>query len=107
MSKDHKPSVGELVAVAIESVGGAASLARRLGVTTQAVCFWRDGKRRFPEALGARMESVTGNRVTRQALFPKDWADIWPELADSEEKQPPPPAQQAPAAINSEVRSAA
>lgn len=68
------------VAQAIEIAGGAAALARSLNVTTQAVCFWRDGKRRLPESLGARIETLTGGRVTRQSLWPDTWRDVWPEL---------------------------
>ncbi len=66
---------------AITCLGGPAALARQLSVTTQAVCFWRDGKRKLPEALGARIEFVTEGQVTRQQLWPDDWLAIWPELA--------------------------
>ncbi|SCW88892.1 MULTISPECIES: hypothetical protein [unclassified Pseudomonas] len=31
--------------------------------------------------IAARTESVTGGRVTRKALRPDDWQQIWPELA--------------------------
>lgn len=31
--------------------------------------------------IAARTESATGGRVTRQALRPVDWKQIWPELA--------------------------
>lgn len=72
--------MAEEIARAIEIVGGAAPLAKLLSVTTQAVCFWRDGKRRFPEALGARLEEVTGGAVSRRRLWPTRWHLIWPEL---------------------------
>lgn len=104
MKNDCNVSIGEQIAAAIQVVGSASSLARQLGVTPQAVCFWRDGKRRFPEALGARIEAITSGRVTRKDMFPRDWASIWPELADSEEKQAPAPTQQAQAAINHDVQ---
>ena len=31
--------------------------------------------------IAARTEPATGGRVTRQALRPTDWKQIWPELA--------------------------
>lgn len=31
--------------------------------------------------IAARTESVTGGKVTRQALRPNDWEQIWPELS--------------------------
>lgn len=31
--------------------------------------------------IAARTESVTGGKVTRQALRPEDWRQIWPELS--------------------------
>ena len=68
------------IARAIDLSDGPAALARKLRVTTQAVCFWRDGKRKFPEALGARLEGITGGSVTRRDLWPDTYLDIWPEL---------------------------
>lgn len=53
------------------------------------------------------IEGVTDGKVTRRDLRPDDWQDIWPELAESEPNQAPAPAQQAPAAINSEAREVA
>ena len=77
------PNLDEIVK-AIEIAGGPAALARRLRVTTQAVCFWRDGKRKLPEVLGASVEAATGGQVTRQSLWPDTWRAIWPELASGE-----------------------
>lgn len=31
--------------------------------------------------IAARTESATGGKVTRQALRPEDWKQIWPELS--------------------------
>lgn len=107
MNTPHRAQPLDQVAYAIEIVGGAAALARSLNVTTQAVCFWRDGKRRLPESLGARIESATGGRVTRQSLWPDTWQEVWPELIPGTEKQPPPPDQKAQAAIKNEVMEAA
>lgn len=68
---------------------GPAKLASILGVTTQAVCFWRDGKRRLPVEHCAQIEIATGGEVTRRELRPHDWQSIWPELADGSASSPP------------------
>ncbi|MNV61353.1 hypothetical protein D3C71_1538560 [compost metagenome] len=107
MNNSQEPQIGAQMAAAISVAGSAASLARHLGVSTQAICFYRDGKRRLPEALGARIEALTGGKVTRKTLFPGTWRLVWPELVDSEEKQPPALEQQAQAAIKSEEQEAA
>lgn len=113
MNNGHQSQIGAQMAAAISAAGSAASLARQLGVSTQAICFYRDGKRRLPEALGARIEALgacieelPGGRVTRKTLFPDTWRLVWPELAESDEKQPPAPDQQAQGAINSEPAEA-
>ncbi|MEF8755966.1 MAG: helix-turn-helix domain-containing protein [Accumulibacter sp.] len=79
MSEIHK---------AIEIIGGPSKTAAVLGVSPQAVCFWRDGKRRFPAELCAAIERATGGAVTRRDLRPDDWARIWPELADANHSAP-------------------
>lgn len=56
-------------------------MAEILGVSTQAVCFWRDGKRRLPIEHCSAIERATNGGVTRRDLRPLDWQDIWPELA--------------------------
>ena len=66
---------------AIDAAGGPSKLAAGLGVTAQAVCFWRDGKRRLPFDHGPAIERLAGGVVTRQQLFPNDWRRVWPELA--------------------------
>lgn len=113
MNNGQDIHIGPQVAAAISVAGGAASLARKLGVSTQAICFYRDEKRRLPEALGARIEALgarvealPGGLVTRKTLFPDTWHVVWPELAATEEKVPPALDAQAPATINSEVREA-
>jgi DNA-binding transcriptional regulator YdaS (Cro superfamily) len=69
---------------AAELVGGAAKLASLLGVTPQAVAFWRDGKRRMPVEMCSHIERETKGAVTRQKLRPLDWMLIWPELVGGE-----------------------
>lgn len=53
------------------------------------------------------IERETNGQVTRKDLRPDDWQDIWPELANSEQKQSPALATHAQAAINSEAKEAA
>lgn len=114
MNNSQELHIGAQVAAAIGVAGGAASLARQLGVSTQAICFYRDEKRRLPEALGARIEALgarvdalPGGLVTRKTLFPDTWHMVWPELAENEQNHPAAPAQQAQAAIKSEATEAA
>ncbi|MDR1310268.1 MAG: helix-turn-helix domain-containing protein [Burkholderiaceae bacterium] len=66
---------------AIKYVGGVSKLAKLLGVTPQAVCFWRDGLRKIPPEKCSDVERVTHGTVTRRHLRRADWHLIWPELA--------------------------
>lgn len=45
---------------AIDVAGSATALAKVLGVTPQAVCFWRDGKREIPADKCPLIERETG-----------------------------------------------
>lgn len=69
---------------AIAHVGGASKLASQLGVSVQAVCFWRDGKRSIPIDKICDVERVTDGAVRRWDLRPDDWHRIWPELIGAE-----------------------
>ena len=72
----------DLIRKAADIVGGVKELAEALGVPKATVYSWRDGVRNFPAAkLGARLEAATGGKVSRKHLCPKDWRQIWPELA--------------------------
>lgn len=71
---------------AAELVGGITKLAAVLGVTPQAVVFWRDGKRRLPVEACPAIERATHGAVGRKDLRPDDWQLIWPELADATRK---------------------
>ena len=60
---------------ALAIVGGPSRLARVLGVTVQAVCFWRDGSRRLPAEHCPSIERATGGIVRCEDLRPDvDWA---------------------------------
>jgi DNA-binding transcriptional regulator YdaS (Cro superfamily) len=72
------------VARAIELAGGPAKVARCLTppVSTQTVCFWRDGRRQLKADYGAELEQLTNGQITRKDIWPVSWQRIWPELAD-------------------------
>ncbi|HCP78966.1 MAG: hypothetical protein CML16_03145 [Pusillimonas sp.] len=72
------------IKTAITKLGSASALARAIGVTPQAVCFWRDGLRKIPAEQCTAIERATDGAVTRRDLRPDDWQEIWPEIA-----QPP------------------
>lgn len=78
----------------VACVGSQAALAARLGVTQQAVSWWRKSGV-FPEKYCADIERITAGRVSRQALRPSDWARIWPELAIAKAQRSPRQAKQA------------
>lgn len=82
MSHQEEPIQTE-VARAIAAGGGPAKVARKLGVSTQTVCFYRDGKRKLRAEHGAAIELLAGGAVTRQQLWPTSWPQIWPELTDA------------------------
>lgn len=73
-----------IVTSAIEAAGGPSVVARRLKVSVQAACFWRDGERLFPEKHGAELESACGGKYTRKDMWPDEWQTIWPELSEAE-----------------------
>lgn len=64
----------------IACVGSQAALASSLGVTQQAVSWWRKSGR-IPDRYCAQIERLTGGAVGRRVLRPNDWQQIWPELA--------------------------
>ena len=66
---------------ACDVLGGAAALARLLGIKPQTVTQWRSGKRRIPASRCHAIEKATKGKVTRRDLRPDDFHLIWPELA--------------------------
>ena len=70
----------QAISQAIDAVGGVPTMASLLGVSTKAVYFWRDGRRKVPVDKMAQIERLTGRLVRRWDLRPDDWHRIWPEL---------------------------
>ena len=87
--------------------GRAASLARALGVRPVVVSRWGAGTKPVPVERCAAIERATQGAVARQDLRPDDWQDIWPELANSEQNQPPALTHQAQAATENVAQEAA
>lgn len=60
---------------AIDHFGSVTKMAQKLGVSPQAVCFWRDGKRRIPADKCPDIERGTDGLVRCEALRSDvDWA---------------------------------
>lgn len=59
-----------IISKAVELSGGPTKLAAILGVSPQAVCFWRDGQRELPHKHGPKIEQATGFKVTGAACKP-------------------------------------
>jgi len=60
---------------AMAILGGPTKAAVILHVTPQAVCFWRDGKRRLPAEHCPAIERATHGAVRCESLRPDvDWA---------------------------------
>ena len=55
---------------AIAIVGTQSSLARKLGISPQAVAQWRSGARRIPVEQAVAIEKATAGKVTARALRP-------------------------------------
>lgn len=67
----------ESIRKAISIAGGASHLAALLGVSTQAVCFWRDGARSIPPERCIAIEKATKGEVRCEDLRPDvDWAYV-------------------------------
>ncbi|MDE2254588.1 MAG: helix-turn-helix domain-containing protein [Betaproteobacteria bacterium] len=70
--------------------GGAKALAKKVGISRvylAQLASRLDGRVASPE-LCVRIERATLGRVSRPALRPDDWRDIWPELIDAEHPWP-------------------
>ena len=67
----------EPIARAVEILGGPTKVALILGVTPQAVWFWRDGHRRLPAEYCPPIEKATDRVVRCEDLRPDvDWGVV-------------------------------
>ena len=62
--------------------GRQAALAAFLNVPAPNVCSWVSGQKQPSIKTAVAIEQFTGGKVTRKDLFPTDWQQIWPELAE-------------------------
>lgn len=67
---------------AVDLMGGPSKAAAALGVTVQAVCFWRDGQREVRPEICSAIEHETGRAVTCEDLRP-DLAEHWEYLRNT------------------------
>ena len=86
---------------ACDLVGGISKMAALLGISGPTVSQWCTGIRPVPIERCVAIERATEGTVTRRDLRPDDWHEIWPELADSEEKQHLPSADRSSTATES------
>ena len=66
--------------------GAATRLAADIGAHLPDVSDWANGKRPIPVKAAVAIEEATGQAVTRKEMFPCDWQDIWPELANTSQE---------------------
>lgn len=64
-----------------ERRGNAARLAKDTGAAKAFLRAIASGERPCPPRLAVRIEQSLGGRVSRRDLFPDDYAEMWPELA--------------------------
>lgn len=70
------------IQTAINHMGSASKLARAIGVSTQAVCFYRDGLRKIPAETCILIERCTDGLVCCEDLRPDvAWEYLRPKLA--------------------------
>lgn len=73
----------ETIGKAIQLAGGVTKLAAQLGVSTQAVCFWRDGKRTIPPKCCIAIEKASAGQVRCEDLRGDiDWGYLRGTAAD-------------------------
>jgi DNA-binding transcriptional regulator YdaS (Cro superfamily) len=84
-----------------EVAGRPIELATAIGASPVLISQWSTGKRLVPIERCVPIERATMGEVSRRDLRPDDWHEIWPELADLEEKQPLPSAARPSSATNS------
>jgi hypothetical protein len=68
----------------IKALDGTNAVAKYLGIKPPSVSGWRE-KGVIPEGKLIRLAPYAESRgvKSRRELFPQDWAQIWPELAEA------------------------
>lgn len=67
---------------AVDLMGGPSKAAAALGVSIQAVCFWRDGEREVRPEICSAIEEKIERQVTCEELRP-DLAEHWEYLRNT------------------------
>lgn len=62
--------------------GRQSALAKAIGAHAPDLSRWADGTRPIPFPFAPKIEVETNGMVTRKDLFPNNWQELWPELAD-------------------------
>lgn len=62
--------------------GCTAKLAGEIGIAPAYLRQMASGIRPVPHKTAVVLERLTDGTVTRRDLFPNDWHEIWPELAE-------------------------
>ena len=76
----------ELVQEAALFVGSQAKLARLTGLAPAFINQMYHGIKPVPDRACVKFENATNGVVSRKRFRPKDYADIWPELADNHKR---------------------
>lgn len=78
----------EAIQKAINLAGNASRLAVLVGVSTQAVCFWRDGARKVPPEGCIAIEKATQGQVRCEDMRPDvDWAYLRGTAANEQQRE--------------------
>ena len=67
--------------------GTASWLAKKLGVSMSYLSQMASGKANIAPKRAVEIEQATDGIVSRKDMFPDDWHEIWPELAQQEQKK--------------------
>lgn len=70
------------ISKAIDHFGSITNTAKAVGVSIQAIRFYRDERTPCAEKVAVKIEELTG--ISRKETRPYDWWEIWPELVDQE-----------------------
>lgn len=83
------------ISQAIQGAGGPAKVARQCGVSVQAVCFWRDGRRTLPAEHCITLEKMNAGQVRCEQMLPGvDWEYLRASAKAPELAQPTPQTQE-------------